>query len=72
MIVVVVPQMYKFARTHHQNVFGTSLVVQWLRLHILNARDLGSVPGQGTTSCLLQLKILHAAIKTQYRQMIFF
>ena len=33
---------------------GTSVVVQWLRLHAANAGDLGSIPGQGT-------KIPHAA-----------
>ena len=27
---------------------GTSLVVQWLRLHAPNAGGLGSIPGQGT------------------------
>ena len=27
---------------------GTSLVVQWLRLHASNARDMGSIPGQET------------------------
>ena len=32
---------------------GISLVIQWLRLRIPNARGLGSIPGQGT-------KILHA------------
>ena len=31
---------------------GTSLVVQWLRLHASTAGDTGSIPGQGT-------KILH-------------
>ena len=31
---------------------GTSLVVQWLRLHTSSAVGLGSIPGQGT-------KILH-------------
>ena len=36
---------------------GTSLVVQWLRLCAPNARDLGSIPGRGTRSHLLQLKI---------------
>ena len=35
----------------------TSLIVQWLSLHIPNSVHLGSVPDQGT-------KILHAAIKT--------
>ena len=27
---------------------GTSLVVQWLRLHASNAGTVGSIPGQGT------------------------
>ena len=47
---------------------GTSLVVQWLRLHAPNARGLGSIPGQGTRSHMPQLKILHAATKTQCSQ----
>ena len=34
----------------------TSLVVQWLRLHAPNAGDLGSIPGQGTRSHILQLR----------------
>ena len=33
---------------------GTTLVVQWLRLHAPNAGDTGSIPGWGT-------KIPHAA-----------
>ena len=40
---------------------GTSLVFQWLRLRDPNAGGLGLVPGQGTRSCMLQLKIPHAA-----------
>ena len=46
---------------------GTSLVVQWLKLHTPNAGDLGSIPGQGTRShmpqvrvCMLQLNVLRA------------
>ena len=31
-------------------------MVQWLRLCAPNARDLGPIPGQGTRSCLLQLR----------------
>ena len=27
---------------------GTSLAVQWLRLHAFTAGDVGSIPGQGT------------------------
>ena len=50
---------------------GTSLMVQWLRLCSSNGGSLGLIPGQGTRShmvqlriCMLQLKILHAATKT--------
>ena len=32
---------------------GTSLVVQWLRLHAPNAGGLGSIPGRGTRSHML-------------------
>ena len=35
---------------------GTSLVVQWLRLHAPNAGGPGSIPGQGTRSRIPQLK----------------
>ncbi|TEA36668.1 hypothetical protein DBR06_SOUSAS310070, partial [Sousa chinensis] len=45
-----------------------SLVVQWLRLHTPNAGGPGSIPGQGTRSHMLQLRVhmlqlkfLHAA-----------
>ena len=37
---------------------GTSLAVQWLRLHASNAGGTGSIPGQGT-------KIPHAAWQGQ-------
>ena len=33
---------------------GTSLMIQWLRLHTPNAGDPGSSPGQGTRSHMLQ------------------
>ena len=35
------------------NLGGTSLVVQWLRLHAPNAGGPGSIPGQGTRSHIL-------------------
>ncbi|TEA35790.1 hypothetical protein DBR06_SOUSAS1110153, partial [Sousa chinensis] len=35
---------------------GASLVVQWLRLHAPNAGGPGSIPGQGTRSCMPQLR----------------
>ena len=34
---------------------GTSLVVQWLRLHTPNVGGLGSITGQGTRPHMLQL-----------------
>ena len=47
-------------------------MVQWLRLHIPNARGLSSIPGKGTRSRKLQLrlhklqlKILQDAMKTK-------
>ena len=50
--------------------FGTCLIVQWLRLHPPNAGDPGLLPGQGTRSHMLhlrvymsQLKILHSRAK---------
>lgn len=36
---------------------GDFLVANWLRLHPPNARDPSSIPGQGTRSHMLQLKI---------------
>ena len=36
---------------------GTSLVVQWLKLHDPNAGGPGMIPGQGTRYCMPQLKI---------------
>ena len=47
---------------------GLPLVVQWLRLCAPNAGGTGSIPVQGTRSHMLQLKILHAAMKTQHSQ----
>ena len=51
---------------------GTSLVIQWLRFHTSDAGDLGLIPGQGTRSHMLQLrvcmpplKIPHAAMKME-------
>ena len=38
-------------------------MVQGLRIHAPNARDLGSIPGQGTRSHMPQLKIAHAETK---------
>ena len=42
---------------------GTSLVVQWLRLHAVNARGQGLIPGQGTRSHVLQLRVRMVQVK---------
>ena len=47
---------------------GSSLVVQWLRVCTPNAGGSGSMPGQGTRSHILQLKILYATTKAWHRQ----
>ena len=52
-----------------QNIHpGTSLVVQWLRLHAPNAGAPGSIPSQGPRSHMPQLKIPCAATKTWHSQ----
>ena len=79
--------MYKYAWIKgtvlsELGIIGTCLVVQWLSLHAANAGGLGSIPGQGTRSRMLQLrahmlqlrahmpqlKIRHAATKTLHSQ----
>ena len=47
---------------------GTSLVVQWLRLHAASAEDPSLIAGQGTRSHMLKPKILHAATKNRQSQ----
>ena len=37
--------------------FGTSLVVQWLKLHSPNAGGPGSIPGQGIRSHMEELRV---------------
>ena len=46
-------------------ISGTSLVAQWLRLHAPNVGGPGLIPGLGTESHILQLKIQHAATENQ-------
>ena len=46
-----------------QRRLGMTLLVQWLRLHVLNAGAVGLTPGQGTKSHMSQMKILHTATK---------
>ena len=42
---------------------GSSLVIQWLRLHTPNAGGPGLIAGQGTRSHMLQLRVPHAVTK---------
>ena len=42
---------------------GPSVVLQWRQLHAPSSGRLGSIPGQGTRSHVLQPKVLHAAVK---------
>ena len=44
-------------------ISGTSLVVQWLRLHAPNAGGLGSMPDQETRSFMLQLRVRMPQLK---------
>ena len=48
-------------------LLGTFPVVQWLRLCTPNAGGPGSIPGQGTRSHMVQLKILHATTKRSHK-----
>ena len=43
---------------------GTSLVVQWLRLHVPNTGDPGSIPCQGTRPHMPQLRVCKPQVKT--------
>ena len=45
---------------------GTSLVVQWLRLHVPNADSLGSIPDQVTRSRMPQLRVRLPQLKTPH------
>ena len=56
---------------------GTSLAVQWLRLHSPNVRGLGLIPGQGTIFHVQQLRVRmlqlmtpHTALKGQHSQIL--
>ena len=46
-----------------QTCFGTSLLAEWLRLRAPNAGHSGSVPGQGTTAQMLQLRVYVLQLK---------
>ena len=58
-----------------KDIFGTSLVVHWLRLCAAQCRGPGPTPGQGAIfhvlqlkARMLQLKTLHPATNTQCSQ----
>ena len=47
-----------------KTLFGTFLVVQWLRLHTPGAGGPGSISGQGTRSHMLQLRVCMMQLRT--------
>ena len=49
---------YQTSKWPHSEVHqqGASLVVQWLSIHAPNTGGLGSIPSQGTRSCMPQLR----------------
>ena len=44
-------------------ILGTSLVVQWLRLNSVNSGAPSAIPGQGTRSHMLQLRVQMPKLK---------
>ena len=50
-------QMTKQTWWSRKSDHETSLVVQWLGLHTINAGGPGSIPGQGTRSHMPQLRV---------------
>ena len=50
------PSLFKRPPLFKMQHSGTSLVVQWLRLHTSNAEGPGSIPGKGTRSHMPQLR----------------
>ena len=51
---LVSPLLVTLPYTFKKTFLGTSLVVQWLRLHDPNAGGLGSIPGQETRAHMPQ------------------
>ena len=49
--------LIQFSQYQESSPKGTSLVVQWLRLHASDAGGLGSISGQGRKSHMLQLRL---------------
>ena len=56
-------QLYRTEFQIIRNAWGTSLVVQWLKLRASNAAGRGSIPAQGIRSHMPHLKIPRAATK---------
>ena len=53
----------------HIKIQGTSVVIQWLRLHAPKAGYPGSNPSQRTRSHMPQLKIPYSAAETRHSQL---
>ena len=66
---IIITQVYPFicpeknSEAIFKNTYGTSLVVQWLRLCAPNAGGPGSIPVRGTRSHMLQLRVYMPQLK---------
>ena len=58
MFIAVFLKVWSAIHLHRNHRVGTSLVVQWLRLHASTSRGPGSIPGWGTGSHTPQLRVL--------------
>ena len=58
LFIAVFLKVWSAIHLHRNHRVGTSLVVQWLRLHASTARGPGSIPGWGTGSHMPQLRVL--------------
>ena len=55
--------MYFIQKSNIQDFPGS----QWVRLYVPNSGGLGLIPGQGTRSCMLQLKLTAASKDPAYQ-----
>ena len=58
----------KFKKFTLKALVGTSLLVQWLRLHVSNARSPGSIPGEGTRFYMPQLRVCMSQRRSKIRR----
>ena len=52
--------------SNNKDIHGTYLVVQWVRLHAPNAGGPGLIPGRGTRSRMLQLRVCMPQLRSPH------